>query len=221
MVPCDVHAQEHDLTYRINGADIKAVIVTSAQDIADVVDNVMPECPSLNAHLGEPCGAGLTPAMPRKPRPRRRELAGEALSGPEGHLRGERRARGWEDFNAGVRAASETFERRETRASDPMLMYFSSGTSGNPKMVLHDSRYALAHLVTAKHWHNVRPDGLHFTIADTGWGKAVWGKYYGQWLMEAGVFTHDFDRFHASEILGLIAEHGITTLCCPPTMYRS
>ena len=76
-----------------------------------------------------------------------------------------------------------------------MLMYFSSGTSGNPKMVLHDSAYALAHLVTAKHWHNVRPDGIHFTIADTGWGKAVWGKYYGQWLMEACVFTYDFDRF--------------------------
>ena len=87
-------------------------------------------------------------------------------------------------------------------------------------MVLHDSRYALAHLMTAKHWHNVRPDGLHFTIADTGWGKAVWGKYYGQWLMEAGVFTYDFDRFHASEILNLVAEYSITTLCCPPTMYR-
>ncbi len=101
-----------------------------------------------------------------------------------------------------------------------MLMYFSSGTSGNPKMVLHDSRYALAHLMTAKHWHNVNPEGLHFTITDTGWGKAVWGKFFGQWLMEAGVFTYDFDRFHASEILGLIAEHGITTLCCPPTMYR-
>ena len=101
-----------------------------------------------------------------------------------------------------------------------MLMYFSSGTSGNPKMVLHDSEYAIAHLVTAKHWHNVQPDGLHFTIADTGWGKAVWGKYYGQWLMEACVFTYDFDRFHPSEILSLIGKYGITTLCCPPTMYR-
>ena len=101
-----------------------------------------------------------------------------------------------------------------------MLMYFSSGTSGNPKMVLHDSEYAIAHLVTAKHWHNVEPDGLHFTIADTGWGKAVWGKYYGQWLMEACVFTYDFDRFHPAEILSLIGKYGITTLCCPPTMYR-
>ena len=89
-----------------------------------------------------------------------------------------------------------------------MLMYFSSGTSGNPKMVLHDSKYALAHIPTAKHWHNVVSDGgLHFTIADTGWGKAVWGKYYGQWLMEACVLTYDFDRFHADEILG--AHHAL------------
>ena len=119
-----------------------------------------------------------------------------------------------------MKNASEEFERRETLAAEPMLMYFSSGTSGNPKMVLHDSGYAIGHLMTAKHWHNVRPDGIHFTIADTGWGKAVWGKFYGQWLMEACVFTYDFDRYHASEILGLIGKYRITTLCCPPTMYR-
>lgn len=87
-------------------------------------------------------------------------------------------------------------------------------------MVLHNSTYALGHIPTAKHWHNVRPDGFHFTIADTGWGKAVWGKYYGQWIMEACVFTYDFDRFHPAEILDLIDKYQITTLCCPPTMYR-
>lgn len=108
-----------------------------------------------------------------------------------------------------------------TLAADPFLLYFSSGTSGNPKMVLHDSGYALAHIVTAKHWHNVVSDGgLHFTIADTGWGKAVWGKYYGQWTMEACVFTYDFDRFDPAEILILIEKYRISTLCCPPTMYR-
>ena len=222
MVPATFMLKEHDLTYRINGADIKAVIVTSAQDIADVVNNVAGECPSLKTRiLVNPAGAGLTPrdeegylVAPDG------ELAGPALSGPEGICAAGIEREGWVDFNTEVRAAAEAFDRRETCAFDPMLMYFSSGTSGNPKMVLHDSRYALAHLMTAKHWHNVRPDGLHFTIADTGWGKAVWGKYYGQWLMEAGVFTYDFDRFHASEILNLIAEYNITTLCCPPTMYR-
>ena len=222
MVPATFMLKEHDLTYRINGADIKAVVVTSAQDIADIVDNVVDECPSLTTRiLVNPAGAGLTPRDEEgELMIADGELVGEALSGESGICAAGIEREGWIDFNTEVRAASEVFARRDTLAAEPMLMYFSSGTSGNPKMVLHDSRYALAHLMTAKHWHNVRPDGLHFTIADTGWGKAVWGKYYGQWLMEAGVFTYDFDRFHASEILQLIGEYGITTLCCPPTMYR-
>ncbi|MDR3315093.1 MAG: AMP-binding protein, partial [Coriobacteriales bacterium] len=113
------------------------------------------------------------------------------------------------------------FKPRATLAKDPMIMYFSSGTSGNPKMVLHDSSYSLAHLGTAKHWQNVKSDGgIHFTIADTGWGKAVWGKLYGQWLMEACVFTYDFDRFVSDEICALIERYRISTLCCPPTMFR-
>ena len=145
---------------------------------------------------------------------------GAALSGEEGICAASIERKGWVDFNSGVRAASEVFERRDTVAAEPMLMYFSSGTSGNPKMVLHNSGYAVAHLITAKHWHNVQPDGVHFTIADTGWGKAVWGKYYGQWLMEACVLTYDFDRFNAGEILSLISKYQVTTLCCPPTMYR-
>jgi acetyl-CoA synthetase len=94
---------------------------------------------------------------------------------------------GWMDFDAGIAAANEKFERVATNVHEPMLLYFSSGTSGYPKMVLHDYSYALGHLLTAKHWHCVVPDGLHLSIADTGWGKAVWGKFYGQWLMEAGV----------------------------------
>ena len=133
-------------------------------------------------------------------------------------VRGERP--GWESFDKGVEAASEDFSRVETKVTEPMIMYFSSGTSGYPKMVLHNHTYALAHLFGAKHWHNVSPDGLHFTIADTGWGKAVWGKLYGQWLMEAPVMTYDYDRFDAEEILGLFAKYNITTLCMPPTMYR-
>ena len=127
---------------------------------------------------------------------------------------------GWLDFASGVEAASEDFERVSTDVLEPMIMYFSSGTSGYPKMVLHDHTYALAHLFTAKHWHNVDPDGLHFTVADTGWGKAVWGKLYGQWMMEAGVFTYDFEKFEPDEILSMMAKYRITTFCVPPTMYR-
>ena len=91
---------------------------------------------------------------------------------------------GWRFFDEEMESASEVLERQDTKATEPMLMYFSSGTSGYPKMVLHDHLYSLGHLLTAKHWHNVDPDGMHFTIADTGWGKAVWGKLYGQWFME-------------------------------------
>ncbi len=223
MVPATFMLKEHDMVYRLNGADIKAVIATSCGDVAQVVDNVAPECPSLRARiLVNGAGGGLTPCD-EKGTPLVEQAAGPVgavLSGEAGICAAPVERTGWADFNTGVREASETFARRETAAADPMLMYFSSGTSGNPKMVLHDSAYAIAHLVTAKHWHNVRPDGIHFTIADTGWGKAVWGKYYGQWLMEACVFTYDFDRFHPAEILKLIGHYGITTLCCPPTMYR-
>ena len=222
MVPATFMLKEHDLEYRLNGADIKAVIATDAGDIAQVMDNVADQAPTVAARiLVASGGGGLTPRdeQGRLMVPEG-TLVGEALSGEQGICALAANRPGWHDFNTGVRAASEDFTRRETLAADPMLMYFSSGTSGNPKMVLHDSLYALGHLITAKHWHNVRPDGVHFTIADTGWGKAVWGKFYGQWLMEACVFTYDFDRFHPSEILGLIGEHRITTLCCPPTMYR-
>ncbi len=127
---------------------------------------------------------------------------------------------GWHDYNSEMPDASLHWERRATRVTDPLLMYFSSGTSGYPKMVLHDHAYALGHLFTAKHWHNVDPEGLHLTIADTGWGKAVWGKFYGQWIMESCVFTYDFDRFHPKEILEIIEKYKITSLCCPPTMFR-
>ncbi len=101
-----------------------------------------------------------------------------------------------------------------------MLIYFTSGTTGMPKMVCHDFTYAIAHIITAKYWQNVVPDGLHLTISDTGWMKSMWGKLYGQWFMEAGIFVCDFDRFHASKVLELFAKYHITTFCAPPTMYR-
>ncbi len=221
MVPATFMLKEHDLEYRLNGASIKSIICTSVGDIADVVDNVFDECPSVTSRiLVNGAGGGTTPRAEDGSLVAVAGTVGEALSGEEGICAAPIERAGWVDFNTGVREASDEFERIDTLAADPMLMYFSSGTSGNPKMVLHDSGYAVAHLITAKHWHNVQPDGIHFTIADTGWGKAVWGKYYGQWLMEACVFTYDFDRFHPSEILSLIGKYRVTTLCCPPTMYR-
>ena len=101
-----------------------------------------------------------------------------------------------------------------------MLMFFTSGTTGYPKIASHSHKYALGHFITAKYWHNVDPNGIHFTISDTGWGKALWGKLYGQWLCEAAVFTYDFNKFDAHDILPLFAKYNITTFCAPPTMYR-
>ena len=218
MIPATFMLKEHDLEYRLKNASVKAVIATSLGDIAQTVDNVADACPELAVKiLVNGGGGGLFNSTGDATQATR----DARLSGAEGICALSAERAGWLDFNTGVRATSATFERRETGATDPALMYFSSGTTGNPKMVLHDMTYSLAHIPTAKHWHNVISDGgIHFTIADTGWGKAVWGKYYGQWLMEACVFTYDFDRFHPHEILALIEKYGMTTLCCPPTMYR-
>ncbi len=128
----------------------------------------------------------------------------------------------WHDFDSEMALCSEVYERTtETPCGDdPMLMLFTSGTTGYPAIALHSYKYPLGHYPTAKYWHNVDPNGLHFTISDTGWGKALWGKLYGQWLCEAGVFTYDFDRFHPEDILPLFAKYNITSFCAPPTMYR-
>ena len=129
---------------------------------------------------------------------------------------------GWHDFNEEYGLYSSHFERTEDTAcgSDPMLMFFTSGTSGYPKLAAHNYKYPLGHFITAKYWHRVNPDGLHLTISDTGWAKSAWGKIYGQWLCEAPIFVYDFDRFDAEKILPMFAKYHITTFCAPPTMYR-
>ncbi len=103
---------------------------------------------------------------------------------------------------------------------DTMLMYFTSGTSGEPKMVAHDFLYALGHLTTGVFWHNLSPDSIHLTVADTGWGKAVWGKLYGQWFAGAVVFVFDHEKFTAAKIMQQIERYRITSFCAPPTVYR-
>jgi len=127
---------------------------------------------------------------------------------------------GWYSFTDEVEKASENFERVETKAHEPMLLYFTSGTTGYPKMVIHDHTYSLGHIITAKYWHNVDPDGIHLSISDTGWGKAAWGKLYGQWICGTTVFVYDFDKFVPGDILAKIEKYRITTFCAPPTMYR-
>ena len=129
---------------------------------------------------------------------------------------------GWHNFNEEYTMYSSHYARTEDApcGDDPMLMFFTSGTSGYPKLAAHNYKYPLGHFITAKYWHAVRPDGLHLTISDTGWAKSMWGKLYGQWLCEAGLFVYDFDRFDAEKILPMFAKYNITTFCAPPTMYR-
>ncbi len=129
---------------------------------------------------------------------------------------------GWRSFDEEYTLYSTHYNRPDDApgGDDLMLMFFTSGTSGYPKIAAHNYKYALGHFHTAKYWHNVDPDGLHFTISDTGWAKAMWGKLYGQWLCEAATFVYDFDRFDAADILPMFAKYNITTFCAPPTMLR-
>ena len=129
---------------------------------------------------------------------------------------------GWHNFDEEFRLFSRRFVRDDDTAcgDDPMIMFFTSGTTGYPKIAVHSHKYPLGHFITAKYWHCVERDGIHFTISETGWGKALWGKLYGQWLCEGAVFVYDFERFDASKILPMFAKYNITTFCAPPTMYR-
>ena len=206
MIPATFMLKEHDLLYRFQAGNIKAVISSTMGDFAQMVDNVYEEAPDLKLRI---LVDGLGPEN------------GEERAGQDEICVYPAQREGWIDFNTEIHSYSGPFAKIKTDAYAPFLMYFSSGTTGNPKLIMHNSSYALAHICTAKSWHGVQSDGgLHFTIADTGWAKAAWGKLFGQWCMESCIFTYDYDRFDAHEILTLIEQYGITTLCCPASMYR-
>lgn len=127
---------------------------------------------------------------------------------------------GFENLTTALEAAPDTLSRQETAVHDPMLLYFTSGTTGYPKGVIHDFSYPLAHAVTAKYWQQAQDDGLHFTVAETGWAKSSWGKIYGQWLVGSAVMVFDFDNFDPKQLTTVINQYGVTSFCAPPTVYR-
>jgi len=180
-----------DLKYRIQAADIKMIITQNEH--ADKVEQIRDACPSLTVRMvvdGEKDGWVSYPVELDYPAPVSHKLV---------NLPG----------------------MRKTKSTDPLVIFFTSGTTGEPKMVLHDHSYPLGHIVTAELWHDLHGNDLHFTLSDTGWAKSAWGKFYGQWIAGAAIFVYDIrSKFNATEILPLLEEYGITTFCCPPTIYR-
>jgi acetyl-CoA synthetase len=189
--PAPTMLTEKDLKYRINIADIK-MVVTSTEH-ADKIDAIAKECPSLTCRM---LIDGKRPGWISYPV----EL----------------------DYPAPVSARLVSLPgMKKTKSTDPLVIFFTSGTTGEPKMVVHDHSYGLGHMVTARFWHDIRTTDLHLTLSDTGWAKSAWGKLYGQWLEGAAIFVYDIrGKFNATEILPLIEKYGITTFCAPPTIYR-
>ena len=127
---------------------------------------------------------------------------------------------GFDRLDKGLEECADTMDRIDTKACEPFLLYFTSGTTGYPKSVMHSHSYTLAHIVTAKYWQNVENNGLHLSVADTGWGKASWGKIYGQWLCGSAVMVYDFEKFVAEDLMNIVSKYNVTTFCAPPTIYR-
>ncbi len=126
----------------------------------------------------------------------------------------------WDELMPQASADQTEWERVQTDAADPMLYYFTSGTDGTPKAVIHDWSYPIAHIYTAKRWHGIEDGDLHLTVADSGWAKTAWGKLYGQWFLGARILVYDYDRFYAGEFLALLTAYKVNTFCAPPTIYK-
>lgn len=183
----------HDIVYRNQSASVKYIICANDEYITEQIAKAMPDSPTVKALVAVNALSELDKPIPEGFHDWRKE---------------------WAEAPAFVRPDNVNTNE------DTMLMYFTSGTSGEPKMVAHDFLYALGHLTTGVYWHNIHANSLHLTVADTGWGKAVWGKLYGQWFAGATVFVYDHEKFTAEKIMRQMEKYHITSFCAPPTIYR-
>ena len=192
-IPATHMLTRHDIVYRNQRAGVKAIVCANDEYITQQVSAAMPESPTVKVLVAVNSDAQASQPVPKEFHDWRRE---------------------WRDAPRFVRP-----EHVNTN-EDTLLMYFTSGTSGEPKMVAHDHLYALGHLTTGVFWHNLNENSIHLTVADTGWGKAVWGKLYGQWFAGATVFVFDHEKFTAEKIMRQIEKYRITSFCAPPTIFR-
>ena len=197
VIPATHMLTKHDIVYRNTRASVKAIICVGDEYVVSQIQAAMAESPTVKTVV----------------------VVGEE-SGETGEERGEARAK-FHDWQSEWQKAPKFVRPAFVNTnSDTMLMYFTSGTSGEPKMVAHDYLYAMGHLTTGVFWHNLHEGSLHLTVADTGWGKAVWGKFYGQWFAGATVFVFDHEKFNADTLLRQIEKYRVTSFCAPPTIYR-
>ena len=192
-IPATHMLTKHDIVYRNERASVKAILCVNDEYVTEQIKAAMAESPTVQVLVAV------------------NSLSEEEKTVPEG----------FHDWNKEWKQAGQ-FQRPSFVNSneDTLLMYFTSGTSGEPKMVAHDHLYALGHLTTGVFWHNLNADSIHLTVADTGWGKAVWGKLYGQWFAGATVFVFDHEKFTAEKIMRQIEKYHVTSFCAPPTIFR-
>ncbi|HOS31036.1 MAG TPA: AMP-binding protein, partial [Treponemataceae bacterium] len=200
-IPATHMLTKDDLVYRNNAASVTTIVAAYDEKVMSNVEASMSESSTLKTLI--------------------------SASGVEGLYAGSyyaKKRKKWADFNEGI-VSAPSFPKLDRKAvnsnDDIMVLYFTSGTTNHPKMVAHDFTYPLGHIVTAKYWQCVTKGGLHLTVADTGWAKAVWGKLYGQWICECAVFVYDYSsKFKPVDLLVQIEKFGITSFCAPPTIYR-
>lgn len=202
-IPATIQLTKKDIVYRCAAASVQAIFSITEKDIYEAAAKALPECPDVRI-------AGFVRSDPK-------EEASEPVF--QAH-------EGWLDLNEQIalisdKEAKEFRNRRpEAGGEDPMLLYFTSGTTGMPKMVLHDFNHPLGHIVTAHYWQQLGPHDLHISVADTGWAKCGWGKIYGQWICGAANFVYDMDRFDSARLMEKLSYYKVTTFCAPPTIYR-
>ena len=192
-IPTTHMVTSKDIEYRNNRASVKAIICCNDEYVTSQVQGAMAESPTVKVLVA------VNSSIERdKPVPQ-----------------------GFHDWQKEWPLAPEFVKPAHTNTNeDTMLIYFTSGTSGEPKMVAHDNLYPIGHITTGVYWHNLTEDSIHLTVADTGWGKAVWGKLYGQWFAGATVFVYDHEKFTAEKIMRAMEKYHITSFCAPPTIYR-